>query len=71
MRRALLITIGVVVSLVACRTTQPPGTENAMPIQDPAQKEEGQLVPAEPPGPTGPLIVPDENASPDAGTPQP
>ena len=62
MRRALLITIGVVVSLLACRTTQPPGTENATPIQDPAQKE-SQLVPAEPPGPAGPLTVPD------AGTP--
>ena len=63
MRRALLITIGVVVSLLACRTTQPPGTEDAKPLQDPAQKEEGQLVPAEPPGPAGPL------AAPDAGTP--
>ncbi|MFY0563683.1 hypothetical protein ACN28E_07540 [Archangium lansingense] len=63
MRRALLITIGVVVSLLACRTTQPPGTENAPPIQDPAQKEAGQLVPAEPPGPAEPLPVPD------AGTP--
>jgi hypothetical protein len=64
MRRALLITIGVVVSLLACRTTQPPGTENARPLQDPAQKDEGQLVPAEPPGPAGPLTAPD------AGTPQ-
>ncbi|AKJ00101.1 Hypothetical protein AA314_01727 [Archangium gephyra] len=29
-----------------------------MPIQDPAQKEDSQLVPAEPPGPSGPLNVP-------------
>ncbi|OJT25049.1 hypothetical protein BO221_11755 [Archangium sp. Cb G35] len=66
MRRALLITIGVVVSLLACRTTQPPGTENAMPIQDPAQKEDAQLVPAEPPGPAGPLALPTDS---DGGTP--
>lgn len=66
MRRALLITIGVVVSLLACRTTQPPGAENAMPLQDPAQKEDAQLAPAEPPGPAGPLTVPTDS---DAGTP--
>lgn len=63
MRRALLITIGVVVSLLACRTTQPPGTENAPPIQPPANPEPSQLVPAEPPGPAGPLPA-------DAGTPE-
>ena len=67
MRRALLITIGVVVSLLACRTTQPPGTENAMPIQDPAQKERSQLAPDEPPGTTGPLNIP--TATDDGGTP--
>lgn len=59
MRRALLIAVGVVVSLLACRTTQPPGTENAEPIQEPAQREPRQVVPSEPPGPAGPITEPD------------
>jgi hypothetical protein len=63
MRRVLLIVVGVLGSLLACRTTQPPGTENAQPIEAPAQREEIQTVPAEPPGPSGPLTEPD------AGTP--
>lgn len=63
MRRILLITIGVAVPLLACRTTQPPGTEDAQPIQAPANPEPSQLVPAEPPGPAGPLPA-------DAGTPE-
>ncbi len=65
MRRAVLITMGVIVSLLACRTTQPAGTENETPLQDPAQKESSQLAPAEPPGPAGPITIPD------AGTPPP
>jgi hypothetical protein len=63
MRRTLLIAVGVLVGFLGCRTTQPPGTENARPIEAPAQREEIQTVPAEPPGPTGPLTEPD------AGTP--
>jgi hypothetical protein len=63
MRRALLIAVGVIVSLLACRTPQPPGAENREPIQDPAQREPGQLSPSEPPGPAGPI------SEPDSGTP--
>jgi hypothetical protein len=59
MRRALLIAVGVVVSLLACRTTQPPGTENAPPIQEPSQTEPRQLVPGEPPGSATPITEPD------------
>ena len=65
MRRALLIAVGVAVSLQACRTTQPAGTENAQPIQPATDTEPNQLVPAEPPGPATPI------AEPDAGTPPP
>ncbi|PTL81525.1 hypothetical protein [Vitiosangium sp. GDMCC 1.1324] len=63
MRRALLIAVGVIVSLLACRTTQPPGAESAQPIQPATDTEPHQLVPAEPPGPSTPLTEPD------AGTP--
>ena len=59
MRRTLLIAVGVLVGFLACRTTQPPGTENAQPLEAPAQREEIQTVPAEPPGPTGPLTESD------------
>lgn len=59
MRRVVLIAVGVVVSLLACRTTQPAGTENAPPIQDPAQREPRQIVPEEPPGPATPITEPD------------
>jgi hypothetical protein len=64
MRRALLIAVGVVVSLLACRTTQPAGTENREPIQDPAQRQPTQLVPAEPPGPATPVTEPDAGIPP-------
>ncbi|QRK12284.1 hypothetical protein JQX13_21015 [Archangium violaceum] len=64
MRRALLIAVGVTVSLLACRTTQPPGTENAQPIEAPAQREEIQTVPAEPPGPATPITAPDAGTVP-------
>jgi hypothetical protein len=63
MRRALLIVVGVLVGFLACRTTQPPGTENQEPIEDPGQREKIQTVPAEPPGPASPLTESD------AGTP--
>ncbi|QRN96211.1 hypothetical protein JRI60_45550 [Archangium violaceum] len=59
MRRALLMGMGVLVGFLACRTTQPPGTENREPLDDAAQREEVQNVPAEPPGPAGPITEPD------------
>jgi len=59
MRRALLIAVGVVVGVVACRTTQPPGTELATPIQGAGDVNPGSIVPAEPPGPSGPLTFGD------------
>lgn len=64
MRRALLIAMGVLVGFLACRTTQPPGTENREPIQQPATQEASQLVPAEPPGPAGPITEPDAGTLP-------
>jgi hypothetical protein len=45
--------------LMACRTTQPAGTENREPIGDPAQREPRQVVPSEPPGNAEPLTQPD------------
>ncbi len=55
MRRALLIVGGVVVMFLACRTTQPPGTENAQPIGPAGDAQQGQLMPAVPPGPSSPM----------------
>lgn len=62
MRRAVLIAATLAAIAFACRTTQPAGTENQMPI-DQVGPEPVQSVPAEPPGPAGPLTAPD------AGTP--
>jgi hypothetical protein len=59
MRRALLMAVAVGVGLMACRTTQPAGTENREPIGDPAQREPRQVVPSEPPGNAEPLTKPD------------
>jgi hypothetical protein len=59
MRRVVLIAVGVLVGMLACRTTQPPGTENREPIGDPAQREPIQTVPSEPPGNAEPLTAPD------------
>jgi hypothetical protein len=64
MRRAVLIVAFLAAASLACRSTQPPGTENQMPI-DSLGPEPVQTVPAEPPGPAGPLTVPM-----DAGTPR-
>lgn len=66
MRRVLLVAVGLGMAFLACRTTQPPGTENAEPIQPPGNTEQNQLVPAEPPGPASPLTEPT-----DAGTATP
>jgi hypothetical protein len=64
MRRAVLIAAILVVAAYACRTTQPPGAEEQLPIQQVGQ-EPIQNVPAEPPGPASPLTAPPV----DAGTP--
>ncbi|HEX8820804.1 MAG TPA: hypothetical protein VF794_12820 [Archangium sp.] len=64
MRRAVLIAVGVLVGFLACRTTQPPGTENREPIEAPAQREEIQTVPNEPPGTGEPLTAPDSGTMP-------
>jgi hypothetical protein len=64
MRRGLmLVGVAVLGSFLACRTTQPPGTENAAPLEDPAQREKIQTVPAEPPGPTGPMTEPGDGGT--------
>ncbi|MBN8470080.1 hypothetical protein JYJ95_26520 [Corallococcus exiguus] len=63
MRRAVLIIAALGLSAVgvgACRTTQPPGTEDQMPIQGPdTNREVIQNVPNEPAGPAGPVNAPD------------
>jgi hypothetical protein len=63
MRRPVLVAAILAAIVFACRTTQPPGTENQVPI-DQVGPEPVQSVPAEPPGPAGPLTAPL-----DAGTP--
>lgn len=57
MRRAVLIAVALAAVAFACRSTQPPGTENQMPI-DQVGPEPVQNVPAEPPGPAGPITAP-------------
>lgn len=57
MRRAVLIAAILAATVFACRSTQPPGTENQVPI-DNVGPEPVQTVPAEPPGPAGPLTAP-------------
>jgi hypothetical protein len=57
MHRAVLTAVTLAALSFACRTTQPPGTENQVPIDSPGQ-EPIQTVPAEPPGPTGPITAP-------------
>ena len=57
MRRAVLIAVTLAALSFACRTTQPQGTENQVPIDTPGQ-ESIQTVPAEPPGPSGPITAP-------------
>jgi hypothetical protein len=61
MRRAVLVVACLSAMYAACRTTQPPGTEDQVPIQNvTTEREPIQLVPDEPPGPAAPLPpVPD------------
>ncbi|HYH97167.1 hypothetical protein [Hyalangium sp.] len=63
MRRAVLIAATLATIAFACRTTQPPGTENQVPI-DAVGPEPVQTVPAEPPGPAGPLTAPVDGGTP-------
>lgn len=65
MRRVLLIAAGLSAIAFACRSTQPPGTENQLPI-DTVGQEPIQTVPSEPPGPAGPLTT----TAMDGGTPR-
>lgn len=64
MRRVVLISAILAAIVFACRTTQPPGTENQMPI-DNVGPEPVQTVPAEPPGPAGPLTAPLDGGTPE------
>ncbi|GMU00604.1 hypothetical protein KH5H1_47240 [Corallococcus caeni] len=70
MRRAVLLiaALGLTAAgAVACKTTQPAGTEDQMPIQGPdTARETIQNVPNEPAGPAGPVNAPDV----DGGIPQ-
>lgn len=63
MRRAVLIAACLAAIAFACRTTQPPGTENQVPI-DSLGPEPVQTVPSEPPGPAGPLTAPMDGGTP-------
>jgi hypothetical protein len=62
MRRAVLLIAALGLSAagaVACKTTQPPGTEDQMPIQGPdTARETIQNVPNEQGGPAGPIQAP-------------
>lgn len=72
MRRVVIIAAVLAAIAVACRTTQPPGTEGQVPI-DQVGPEPVQSVPAEPPGPAGPITAPLDGGMPppmDAGTRQ-
>ncbi|MCY1046384.1 hypothetical protein OV208_34085 [Corallococcus sp. bb12-1] len=61
MRRAVLLiaALGLTAGAVACKTTQPPGTENQEPLQGPdTVREPTQNVPSDPAGPAGPINAP-------------
>ena len=65
MRRAVLIALGVAAAALACKTTQPEGTETRQPLTGPDQiREPVQTVPDSPAGPATPL------PETDAGTPE-
>ncbi|MFP2897325.1 hypothetical protein [Corallococcus sp. 4LFB] len=69
MRRAVLLiaALGLTAGVVACKTTQPAGTEDQMPIQGPdTAREPIQNVPNDRGGPAGPIEAPGV----DGGTPQ-
>lgn len=71
MRRVVLVIASLAVMYAACRTTQPPGTENQMPIENvTTEREPMQNVPANPPGPAAPLTAPLDGGT-DAGAPAP
>jgi hypothetical protein len=57
MRRVVLIALCLAAIPLACKTTQPPGTEDQVPIQGPTEvREPIQNVPEDgAPGPAGPM----------------
>jgi hypothetical protein len=56
MRRVLLVALCLAAVPLACKTTQPEGTENREPIQGPTEvREPIQNVPENQPGPATPL----------------
>ncbi|QSQ20531.1 hypothetical protein JY651_35610 [Pyxidicoccus parkwayensis] len=56
MRRIVLIALCLAAVPLACKTTQPEGTENREPIQGPTEvREPLQNVPATQPGPAQPM----------------
>lgn len=68
MRRVVLVVVSLAAVFAACRTTQPPGTENQDPIGGTVgtEREPIQTVPNEEGGPAGPLPA----APTDGGTPE-
>jgi PBP1b-binding outer membrane lipoprotein LpoB len=72
MRRVVLVIASLAVMYAACRTTQPPGTENQVPIQNvTTEREPLQNVPDEPPGPVAPMPPAPSDGGMDAGLPSP
>ena len=68
MRRVVLVVVSLAAVFAACRTTQPPGTENQSPTGTVGtEREPIQTVPNEEGGPAGPLPA----APSDGGTPEP
>jgi hypothetical protein len=67
-RAALLIALSLAALPAACKTTQPPGTENQPPIDGPdTAREPTQNVPASPPGPAAPITAPGVDGGPSGG----
>ncbi len=59
MRRTVLIIASLAAVYTACRTTQPPGTENQLPIESvTTEREPIQTVPDSPAGQTAPVTAP-------------
>lgn len=72
MRRAVLVIACLSAVYAACRTTQPPGTEEQVPIENvTTEREPIQLVPDEPPGPSEPVTAPiDGGVQPEPDVPE-
>lgn len=72
MRRAVLVVVSLAAIHGACRTTQPPGTEEQVPIQNvTTEREPIQNVPDEPAGPAAPVPdAPDGGVGPEPDEPR-